>query len=632
MPGMLYALLVGIDKYEGCKPLDGCVNDIESFEQFLRERTTPADRLKLVCLLDREATREQIIATFRAHLGQAGEGDTALFYFAGHGSREIAPAPYDAEEPGGRSETIVAWDSRQRGGCDLADKELAVLIAEVAAGGPHVVVFLDSCYSGTATRGESIRTAPGLPKRPAGTYFFENREQVPAGLVPAGGWMVLPRGRHVLLAACGDDQTAKELPDEQGTPRGVFSHQLLITLERLGLGLTYRELIGQVRSRVGTAVTNQTPQSEGELDLLVFDGGRAARPAAFHLQKQATGWALDAGLLHGLGPGAELEVFPAGATELRDPARRLATVRLTAAGPARSATETVDGELPEDAVALPAILTHLPFAPLRVAGEQLGELAGALRQAKSPFLQWVEDTATAAALVSRRSGGLVVRHLAVGSDLPVEESAEQIVQALERIARWHTLAQLENSHAAGVPQVEMTLLGWHALVPATAGQQVGVPLPSEGEVVLPYRGAEPGRFTVQITNHGQSTAWIALFDLTESFEIRHLRGGGERLQPGEVITLRKVDGFPAYVPSGLTRRRDLLILIASEEPFDSSLLEQEALSSPWRQRPAGRPVGVIEALLWQVAHRELEDPGGRPVWAHPWGLWKRAIVGVRESG
>jgi hypothetical protein len=142
MPGNsnVYALLVGIDAYQSPVPaLRGCRNDIDTFGELLSARG-PGDTIHIRTLLDEQATRAGVIAGFREHLAQAGEDDAALFYYSGHGSQEPAPEQWWHLEPDHLDETLVLYDSRAEGQWDLADKELAALIAEVAANHPHVVV------------------------------------------------------------------------------------------------------------------------------------------------------------------------------------------------------------------------------------------------------------------------------------------------------------------------------------------------------------------------------------------------------------------------------------------------------------------------------------------------------------
>ena len=152
----LYALFAGIDAYQApVRPLRGCVNDVTRLQALLRERTQGEHarlRYEPLLLANEAATRPAIIDAFRTHLGQAGKDDVALFCYSGHGSQEPAPPEFWDFEPDKLNETLVCYDSRQPGGWDLADKELAQLISEVAANGPHFAVVLDCCHAGSGTR------------------------------------------------------------------------------------------------------------------------------------------------------------------------------------------------------------------------------------------------------------------------------------------------------------------------------------------------------------------------------------------------------------------------------------------------------------------------------------------------
>ena len=138
----IYALMIGIDDYPPpVRKLRGCVNDIKEMEAYLKARVEPGEgrtldeALKIRTLADGEATREAVIRAFRDHLGQAGEGDVALLCYSGHGSQEQAPQEFWHLEPDHLNETLVCYDSRTEGAHDLADKELAKLIREVAGAG-----------------------------------------------------------------------------------------------------------------------------------------------------------------------------------------------------------------------------------------------------------------------------------------------------------------------------------------------------------------------------------------------------------------------------------------------------------------------------------------------------------------
>ncbi|MBD0336836.1 MAG: caspase family protein, partial [Cyanobacteria bacterium Co-bin13] len=112
----VYAFLVGIDQYPSpLTSLRGCVNDIETFEQYLHGwiRDNPGYALQPPHrLINQQATRQAVIAGFRTYLSQAQSSDVALFYYSGHGSQAPSPPQFWTIEPDRFNETLVCWDSR----------------------------------------------------------------------------------------------------------------------------------------------------------------------------------------------------------------------------------------------------------------------------------------------------------------------------------------------------------------------------------------------------------------------------------------------------------------------------------------------------------------------------------------
>jgi hypothetical protein len=176
----LYALLVGIDDYPaGVPKLAGCVNDAGRYRDYLKDRFAP-EALALEMLTNAQATREAMIGVFRSHLAKAGPDDVVLFQYSGHGAQSTSAPEFLEFQPDGKDAGLVGFDSRLPGKFDLADKELAVLIAEVAANNPHIAVIFDCCHSGSGTRsadeinGAVARfTGPATYKRELASYIDE---------------------------------------------------------------------------------------------------------------------------------------------------------------------------------------------------------------------------------------------------------------------------------------------------------------------------------------------------------------------------------------------------------------------------------------------------------------------------
>jgi hypothetical protein len=255
-----------IDAYRFPVPtLRGYVNDIDQMASLLEELGRGSYTPELLILKDADATRDAIIKGFQEHLGRSGANDVALFYYSGHGSQEPAPKEFWHVEPDHLDETLVCYDSRDRGNWDLADKELAALIADVSRRGAHLLCVLDCCHSGSGTRavleeGTAVRRAPTDPReRPIDSFLLGARRAAAGAPDTAAGWAVMPAGRHILLAACRASETAKEVIAE-GRSHGAFSASLISTLRQSRGAISYRDLIKRAEAQVRLRVAQQIPQ------------------------------------------------------------------------------------------------------------------------------------------------------------------------------------------------------------------------------------------------------------------------------------------------------------------------------------------------------------------------------------
>ena len=209
----VYALLVGINDYSpAVGKLTGCLNDVNHFHSYLTDNLD-RNRLHIEVLKDADATRPNIIKQFRKHLGQAKAGDVAVFQYCGHGARCKSAKAFEPFFPDGKDEGLVCYDSRGGNGFDLADKEMAALLAELAKNEPHIACILDCCHSGSATRSaddftqlKSRQTHEVFDERPLESYL----DGYYAALSKRGESLEIPASRHILLAACQRVQKAWE--------------------------------------------------------------------------------------------------------------------------------------------------------------------------------------------------------------------------------------------------------------------------------------------------------------------------------------------------------------------------------------------------------------------------------------
>ncbi|CAE6415187.1 unnamed protein product [Rhizoctonia solani] len=281
----LHGLIIGINKYQAVNRQDlrGCVSDAESMRDYFQSIGVPSDNL--LCLFDEEATREGILDAFDRHLlknTQIRPHDPIVIFFAGHGDRMPAPKSWHTSD--GMVEMILPHDASYEGtGSDnpseqevgirrtktldtdkkyvygIPDLTLAFLLYQLSQEkGNNITVILDSCHSGSGTRGPTQSRnshdskAPPIPDELDGQLRKSLKIDYPSELKhtitskqTSGKLMAPSLETHILLAACQNDEQAQEVPNgtynqesDQRSCSGVFTSMLLSELRKCDLETT----------------------------------------------------------------------------------------------------------------------------------------------------------------------------------------------------------------------------------------------------------------------------------------------------------------------------------------------------------------------------------------------------------
>lgn len=652
MTRTLYATLVGIDGYQWPVPaLSGCVNDIDAVAHLLQEFGRAGGfAVDLHVLKNAQATRSNIIAGFREHLSKAVGNDVALFYYSGHGSQESAPEEFWHIEPDHLIETLVCYDSRMDDNWDLADKELAVLIAGVAARKPHVLCILDCCHSGNGTRaaledGLAIRRAP-TDRRPRPLESFLDGSFSTKGERDASAdtkRLVIPEGRHVLLAACRSGETAKEV-NEDGKPHGAFSASLLAALRQTRGAISYRDLVKRVGAQVRLRVAQQVPQIEvsDQADLLkLFLGGAGQMPQATPTLSFDTrlGWIVDSGAIHGIQrpQGAETTSFaifplPAKPEDCASLATAVALAEVREVRPelscvaVRPSSRDLDRNLTYRAV---TIATPLPPKKVHLAGDAAPSalirqaLANASGPRKASLLvkETMDEAAADLRVVASAtsyciSRGSAERPLVAEIEGINEASARLVVARLEHVARWQTVAALRN-HDSRLGDAPVTIT---MRLPIAADRGVTwADVDPRAEDRLYYARSADGRwraprFRLTLMNTTDSSLYCALLWLGDDYSVKSLLSDGAKLIPGKgTFDVGGGQSLIATIPddkwkAGRTEITDHLKLIASRDQFDPTLFNQEAIEAHGGTRTSRgivRPHSLLERLAERIHSRDL---------------------------
>lgn len=358
-----YALFIGINAYENCRQLNGCINDVIAasryFERLCKQQAAGEEGREVVWkpqyLLLPHADEAEVLAAkgieysepSRANIIQAFDffeeadpqaGDYCLLYYSGHGSFIDAPEVFSEVSPEGTLQTLVCSDSRGAGGRDLLDKELGYLIAKTLEGktdepnapGVHFLSIFDSCHSGSVSRsdapiyarmeskGQAVsETSQILGFTEAGNEFYKPFKSGQKKVGKDG----LKHARYINLSACRDAEVAQEkILDsyieatlDKKRNHGVFSFSLLRTLERSGTDISYGALMKRVQMEVKARVNHQIPvlgkTDLDDEDLQFLRNEMVSPPETFEVGCREVfdgmEWYLNAGAINGIIPSTQ---------------------------------------------------------------------------------------------------------------------------------------------------------------------------------------------------------------------------------------------------------------------------------------------------------------------------------------
>lgn len=461
----LRALLVGINKYhpqsKDIDNLEACRNDVEAMRKLLLAQYSSLSP-GIETLLDGDATRKQIIQSFRNYLiAPADAHTTILFYYSGHGSRQPLPKAFQPYVAGTsryhrREETLVCYDSRayvnnQWLEKDLADKELAILIEEAAQKKAHVVIILDCCHSGSGTRSNAPAPPPEFQKRAAEERLVQdalNRSYLDRyyeKMLKQEGEITLPNGRHILLAGTQKDSQSWETRID-GQRRGIFTYYLEQALWE-NPHLTYADLFSLVNPKVVSFTEkiyqHQNPQFEAynffNAHSHFLTGVASPADRRFYGVKMVRGaWQIEQGEVHGLAlattnPTLEWAIYEQPASP-----KPIAQVRTTEIRLDYNIIEVIEGHLAPDQNYL-AELRSMPAQkwPIGI------HLDAPVDELGSPLYQLVEDNTLKEQLVINQAQKAFTLTNTEGLSITDEYNPTVVISKLERVARWH---QILKSH------------------------------------------------------------------------------------------------------------------------------------------------------------------------------------------
>jgi hypothetical protein len=186
---------------------------------------------------DEAATRVEVLSALNKIVNDAGPNDVVYIHYSGHGSQV---EDLNGDEPDDHlDETIVPQDGRTEGVADITDDELEAILSQLKTS--QAVVVLDSCHSGTATRGLEVRVR-SVPADDRIALYKKGDVRTRA---------IVPFNKHayVLFSGAASHEEALDGPVD-GRYHGFFTHSLFKSLQSAPTGASTREIFAGAKSEL----------------------------------------------------------------------------------------------------------------------------------------------------------------------------------------------------------------------------------------------------------------------------------------------------------------------------------------------------------------------------------------------
>ena len=266
-----YGLIIAVGDYPrktGWTSISS-VNDVPLIQQALLNQKFKAENISV--LKNEQATREGILNAIKELQAKIKEGDIVVIHYSGHGqqifdnngdeldSKDESLVPHDA---------LVRYTSKYKGQNHIRDDELGNIIAQFrnALGKDgQLLMLLDSCHSGSASRGGKARGGEA-------TFAPPNWQPTDGGDTDGSGLMETTvvnedASPFVMMSGASADELNYEYEGY-----GSLSFAFAKAMNDLGSNFTYRQLFSKIATNMNIISPNQTPTIEGDIDFKLFSG------------------------------------------------------------------------------------------------------------------------------------------------------------------------------------------------------------------------------------------------------------------------------------------------------------------------------------------------------------------------
>lgn len=265
-----YALIIAIGDYPsktGWKPISS-VNDVPLIKGALL--TQGFSEPNITVLKNEKATKKGIVDALEVLKNKVSAGDIVVIHYSGHGQQIFDD---NGDEIDGLDEAIVPYDAFVKytdsytGQHHLRDDQIGNVVTQFRnrlGSRGQLLLLMDSCHSGTTTRGGVTRGGEGAFIPPDWTPHTKD-EARGSGLFEK---VVVKADAAPFVLISGS--SANELNYEYNG-NGSLSYAFSKALNELGSDFSYRQLFAKISANMNVICPKQTPTIEGDVDFKLFN-------------------------------------------------------------------------------------------------------------------------------------------------------------------------------------------------------------------------------------------------------------------------------------------------------------------------------------------------------------------------
>lgn len=314
-----YGLIIAIGDYQprtGWSKISSA-NDVPLIKSALMNQNFKEDNIMV--LKDADATRAGILQAIEDLQARIQPGDVVVIHYSGHGQqifdnngdeiddKDESLVPYDA---------LVRYTSNYKGENHIRDDELGNIIANfrnTLGKDGQLLMILDSCHSGSASRGGKARGGEGTFAPPNWTPT-SNKNVPGSGLVEKVN-LSADASPFVMFSGASADELNYEY-EGYGSLSFAFSK----AMNELGSDFTYRRLFSVISANMNVISPKQTPTIEGDADYKLFKGEYVKQQPYFSINRIARPdiIKINGGKLQRLFAETTVNILPAGTSKVTE--------------------------------------------------------------------------------------------------------------------------------------------------------------------------------------------------------------------------------------------------------------------------------------------------------------------------